>query len=543
MIFRWPNSTRLLIAAAIAVCCAAAAYADTAQPDPAASGRSETKEGLMTRLKTDQAQLDLDSAKANRDRAANEYNIVKGLFEKNIVEKSEERKAWQDLEQATLRYRQAEIDLKKTRLGFLTDATLVTVVSARKVRSEGGRFAVTISLQNDSNLRKARIAMQGSTVTSDEQLAALLDIDNVIVTLIGRVTTSSQDRERNVSTEEAIVGDPYQHIVPLLRLGQTHELSYDLLKQDIEAVTIRVEYLGTKNEYPVFLMKGATEDLPTISSTQYAQNGQLGQKIRYDIELEALGTDERSYSLLALNLPTEIPFAFIDPDTDASVTSVKFTDEISKRSLDLELSIPAKLDQKLVGSSISFEVFVIRPQELRAINDLRKKYADQPQIPAEGLAMIKGNRVELVLGPRGVGKLEIVVANAFKEVQLGQPVNFTFTIHNAGTLALRKVTPELDLPLEWQSTITPKMVAVIDPDDKTGFTADITPPPDVVLGTYSIKIKAEGSSGVDNIEGLDKLIEVKLKARSNITGTLILVFVLIALVVILAVATVKISRR
>jgi len=454
----------------------------------------------------------------------------------------EMKKARQAFDKSKLDYRQAQIKLQKTGLELLKNASLVTVVDAKKFRSEDGRYIISITLRNDSDLDKARIAMEHEDVRTDKQLAALLDIENVIVTIVGKVASISKESDRMIQSTEAIIGDPYQRIVPLLQLGEKVKLEYELLKKDVEAVTVHVEYLGVKREYPVFLKKEASHGLPTITSTQYAQQGLLGSKIRYDLELEALGKQDKSFSLAVLNLPPQIPFAFLDPRTNARVTQVKFTDQITKQSLDLEISIPAKLDQSMVDSNIDFEVFVTQPKELRAINDIRRQHPDQ-RVPAEALAKIKGNRVEMILIPKGAGKLEILIANQYKKVSQIDPVAFKFTILNAGTLALRQVTPEIDLPLEWEGQLEPVVVQVVEPGMKVIFTASLEPPADVAVGEYTIKVSAEGSSGVETVEGIDQNFTVHIQASRQVGGTLALVFILILLVVILAVATVKISRR
>ena len=65
-------------------------------------------------------------------------------------------------------------------------------------------------------------------------------------------------------------------IVPLLRYGQTAELSFELLKREVESVTVQLEYLGNTKPYSLFLKKETSQDLPRISSLQYAQEGTLG---------------------------------------------------------------------------------------------------------------------------------------------------------------------------------------------------------------------------------------------------------------------------
>jgi len=429
-----------------------------ADDEGAASTRSFSKEELLQRLATRQSQLALEQARADMEMARVEHEETRRLFDAKVVTIDKLNKAKQTYQKAALAFRTAEIELEKTRLGFLKDATLVTVLDAKKYRTEDGQYMVSVTIRNDSDLGKARTAMEEEdSVLSDQELASLLQLDNVIVTLIGKADMA-RFRDEGQRAVEAIIGDPYQRIVPVLAHDQTVELTYQLLKKDVEAVTIRVAYLGTQREYPVFLKREASQELPTATSTQYAQQGQLGRTIRYDLLLERLGKEDRSFSLIVLNLPSQITFAFRDPRSDARVTQVKFTEEISKQSLDLEIAIPERLDQELVDKNISFDVFVTRPAELKAVSEIRKQYRGE-SIPAEALATIKGSRVELILIPKGVGKLDILMTNQYKEVQEGDPAGFKFSILNSGTLALRQVTPELDLPLEWEGGASPKSMS------------------------------------------------------------------------------------
>ena len=159
------------------------------------------------------------------------------------------------------------------------------------------------------------------------------------------------------------------------------------------------------------------------------------------------------------------------------------------------------------------------------------------------IVKLKASKLELTLIPRGVGKLEILVPNLFKEVAQGKPVTVKFNIMNSGTLVLRRVTPKLDLPLEWEGEVVPAEMEMINGGEKTLFRAELTPPPDVAVGDYTVKMQAEGHTGVEIVEAVDKNLTVRVAAESSITGTVILVSVLIVLVIGIAVASIKISRR
>ena len=73
-------------------------------------------------------------------------------------------------------------------------------------------------------------------------------------------------------TEGAFMQRTIEDLAP----GAEATVDYELARKDVEAVTVRVEYLGEQTDYPVFLEKEATQDLPTISCNQYDRQGQLG---------------------------------------------------------------------------------------------------------------------------------------------------------------------------------------------------------------------------------------------------------------------------
>lgn len=507
--------------------CLACAAARLPADENITTARALTKDELLNRLTTRQAKLELDQARAEMERSKAEFEATRKLFDEKILAMDELNEARQAYEQALLNYEQAEIDLEKTRLEFLKGATLISVVDARKYRGREGDVMASITLRNDSDINKARIAMGEETAEiSSETLASLLKIDSVIVSL----------------RDQAIIGDPYQQIIPELPYGEEATLEYSLLKRDVEKLTVAIEFLETEKEYTVFLKKEALQDLPTIASTQYAQQGELGTKIRYDLELERLAKTEQSFSLVVLNLPPQIPFAFLDPGSNARITQIKFTRELSKQSLDLEISVPERLPETLIDKNISFYVLVTRQSEMKNVYDLTQEYAGQ-EIPAEAVAKLKGNKVNLILIPKGTPKVELTVANLFKEVRLGEPIELKFNVVNAGTLVLRGVTPALEPPLEWEADLEPRDIEELAPGEKKLVAASIRPPEGVAIGEYTVVLSCEAHSGIETVEAVDKEFKIRLAPRSNITSTLILVMVLVALVLFIAIASVRISRR
>jgi uncharacterized membrane protein len=498
-----------------------------------------TKEELMSQLTTNQGKLDLEQAKTEMERAKSEYEEVKGLFDSKVETIIQLTKSKQAFEQATLRYQQARIELQKTRLDLLKNATLITVVDAKKYRTDDGRVMVSVTLRNNSDVNQARIAMAEVGKTGEKELTSLLTIDNMVVSLEG--TAQVTDGERTTSSK-AIIGDPFQQIISKLKVNEERTLHFALIKPDIEDITLDLNFLNQHKEYNVFLKKEASQDIPTINSTQYAQQGQLGSKILYDLKMERLAKSEQSFSLVVLNLPKEFPFEFTDPSSRASITNLKFSEQISKQKLNFELSVPEKLDPSFIDRNIDFSIIVTRQEELIEISKLKAKYQGQ-NIPLEEIAKIKGSKVQLILIPKGKGSLELVIPNLYREIRKNETVDIKITVLNAGTMTMINVTAKADFPVEWDGTIEPKEITNLEAGQKSVVTIHVVPPSDVPVGEYAIKITTKGYAGVETIEAAEKNFTVRIVAKSNIAGTVFLVLILIGMVVGIAVASIKISRR
>jgi hypothetical protein len=91
--------------------------------------------------------------------------------------------------------------------------------------------------------------------------------------------------------------------------------------------------------------------------------------------------------------------------------------------------------------------------------------------------------------------------------------------------------------------LAPASAEVLAGGEKALFTALLQPPEDVDVGQYTVKMLVEGQSGVETVEAEDRDFTVDVKAESSLTGTAVLVGVLVLLVVGIAIASVKISRR
>ena len=338
----------------------------------------------------------------------------------------------------------------------------------------------------------------------------------------------------------AIVGEPYEVHIPSLKVGEQRLLTYRLLR-DEEAVVVDMSYLDVDSDRRwVILKKGSDQDLPSINSAQFSQTADLESQVGFGLTVERLSEDERSFALAVVGLPRRIDYSFVDQG--AKINQVKFDESTSKNVLSLKMRIPKNLDARYIGRTRTFFAMVAEPTEYGPINALQAKYGDEA-IPEAEVKKLKVGYVKLELIPKGVGELEVVVSNRYQEIRVGDTMTIQVQFLNRGTAAVQNIKAVVDLPYEWESSVTPNLIKILDPDERAAIDVSAVPPSDIAVGNYDVGIEAQGQVGNINIESLEKNITVRVGARSNMTGNAILIGILVLLVVGIGLASIRISRR
>ncbi len=479
-----------------------------------------TKEKKLSLLKIQDARLGLEHAKEALESYMVEFENAQRLYREDVLTLQEFNKIRKGYEKAELDYKQSQIDLERTELDLLQDVSNITIVEANKYKSlKGGKRMVDIVLKNTSNADWAE-------VLGEDKLDDLLGIQNVIVSI----------------RDGAIAGEPYEVIIPTIALHEKKKITFRLLK-DSDQLDVVMSFLESERIYSVVLKKGSLDDVPTISSSQFSQEGEIDSRISYGIVLERLSEDEKSFRLVVLNLPRQIEHSFFDPETRASLSQVRFTEQTSKIILNLVLAIHENLDRDLIDKTSTFYVLVTQTSELAKINELKDKYGEDT-IPEEQIERLKGDKVKLELIPRGVGELVVVISNRYQEIGTDQTeLSLKVEIHNRGTLGVGNVKLAPDLPYEWYYEIEPDLIKIIDPDDKIPVTLKILPPPDIGVGDYTVGVEAQGEVGNVKVESVKKNITIRVGSEASLAGSLTLVGVLILMLVGMVVAIRRVSRR
>lgn len=398
------------------------------------------------------------------------------------------------------------------------DTRHISILSAQVYKLPTGKKEVMLELVNRSE--------SGETPFADEisggSALATSELRNVFVSL---------------KNKSIVIARPYEAIVQRMEYNKPVRLRFELQQPEVEDVTVSLSYLDKADERSVYLEKVSPEDVVTVNSIGFAQEGMLGRSVSYDLILERLAETEKIFKLRIINLPEQFTYQFNDPEGGTRVTQIKFTQAQSKRNLSLQVFLPEKMDMKLLNEPLELYAAVLS-EEQDARYEPGRMTLNQDELTK------LGGKVRLILTPKGVPEFELIAQNLYFEIKPGDTVDMQLTLKNTGTRNLNDIRISTDLPSnKWSSDIQPSLVSKLDRDAEKEVKVKIIPASDAGVGDTEVKIKAVCEVDNVKIEAPEKNVRIHISGRTNITGTAILIGALILLVVGIAVLTIKLSRR
>ena len=153
-----------------------------------------------------------------------------------------------------------------------------------------------------------RLLVANASGGSDE-LQKLVNIDDKLFRslqpdVINNVYVSIENNDG------AIISQPYESKIEVLRYGAPRELDFTLL-QDVDAVTVSIIYgSGTQRTMKIFLQKDASANKVLVQADQFSQEGELGKTARFDLTLELFSRTSNTFGLEVVNLPQQISRSF-----------------------------------------------------------------------------------------------------------------------------------------------------------------------------------------------------------------------------------------
>lgn len=163
--------------------------------------------------------LGLKRTKENYEYARKDFERNKALFEEGQIAQAR-------YDESRKQYSAAEVDYQQQLLSIIFEKQYITISNAVKYSSETGAKIVRITLNNASS----GSAELKKLVTFDEELFRALEpdvINNVYVSIL--------------NSDDAFIGQPYEHKIERLPANQPEEVSFTLL-QDLDIITVFLIY-------------------------------------------------------------------------------------------------------------------------------------------------------------------------------------------------------------------------------------------------------------------------------------------------------------
>lgn len=449
---------------------------------------------------------------------------TKGEFEKALALKEHGLISEQEFVQKRTAHLQAQVSYQEALINFMGSEARISVASAVKYQDNDGKKHVRVSLRYSSRELK-ELAKLNIDAKDLFPLDFLQEIKDVAVSL---------------RSEGKIISDPYEKTIASLSLEQKKEVTFKLLK-DVENLDINVFYAGKDETTSVYLQKGISANMVTVNSAQFSQEADLESEATFDLSLEKFSGEANIFRLRVVNLPQQITYEFLDPQSQARLSQIKFTEGITSMQLSLKLYLPKNADEQIViDKPIDFYCLALDDEQSSQLTQLMA--GGQAFDPKEIKNLGAGN-VELELIPRGVGRVEVLALSLYHEIKVGDHINMEVQVKNTGTRRLDNIRVYTDLPLNWHSEIKPDLIASLEQGKEETVNIEFVPSEDVSVGDYEPKIKTECIADNRRVESEDKIVRIHISGKTNVLGIVLLVLFLVGILVGIVIFGIKLTRR
>jgi hypothetical protein len=492
-------------------------------PSDLTDGTTISKERELKLLELKAARIKLQNAENDLNRKRTEYIGMKELYDNKYVSGQRYQNAVTALEGAQSAYETAVIDLRRTELSFLQNASRISVIEATQSLNVDGKRVLDFTLMNTSNVMEAIVTDED--LEGRDEIEERLRIENILVTVLA---TNIQ------------IGRPFEIVIKSLGYGEEYKDKFVLQQEKIDAVQLRIEYLGKVDNRTVYMEKKSGEDIPRVTSIQFAQEGNAGSTVQFDVDLERLAEDAATFTLEVVNLPDYIRGRFDDQGN--VLTEVKFPERVATRKLEVHCYVPEETSQDFLDKSIDFFAVVGPEKAVRQLKVLEADIAPQP-VTVEQIEGLKIGYEMLRLTPRGRPELRIDAPNLYFETEPDQPVKIRVVIKNSGTATLREVRLETIKPYDWIVNIAPDLFAEIQPREEVPADISVMLPEGIGTGIYDLRAVVKCQYQGQPVQSPEKEFRISVKSKVNLALTIGLFGGIVLAMVGLAVFTIRLARR
>ena len=499
----------------------------------------KTKVQLLNELRLRKAEVDLDRRREDLKNKKRELEIADELFKEKIYTLKELNDAQKAFEEASVLYKQAVLALRETKLNFLRDATHISVMEAKKYILPDGRRMVDVTLKNSSNVSEAETYLAGTSELietgveiegldaldqdmSKARLTSLLEIQNIIVSIYQSGT---------------IIGKPYDQIVPSLKLYEERSLTFQLLEEEADEITIQMAYLDVIIQMPVKVEAESEKAIPILEVMQFSQEADLGESATYAVRVERFSSGRAAFQLAVVNLPRQINAQFTR--SGARLSQINFRQNETSHDLSLQVYLPERSDADVaIDKRIAFYALVLPQEVWRRLQPIEGR-----MFSAAELDTLDVSKVKLELVPRGVGRIEVRAVNLYHEISIDEGVAMEVRVYNDGTRRLDNVAIRTNMPPNWRAMVEPDVISELLPSKERAIQLTFMPPDDVGVGDYEVQIQTQAMADNRSVEAQDKTVRIHVTARTNLLLSSMLILGVIGLVIGVVWYGVKLTRR
>jgi NPCBM-associated, NEW3 domain of alpha-galactosidase len=410
--------------------------------------------------------LDLARAQLNERQAGASLDQTKKLFAEGLASQSEMQRASAELERARL-------DTEKARVGLANDLPSFQVLSAVKQVSATGETRVELRLRElergygDTTMRGYLVSVAGG------------------------------------ATGATIIGDPYQREVRLGgRGGQVIALSYRLLR-DADEVTILLQSGTRRESIPILLQRDQSEHRVQLTSPNPSQDGTLGGKVEYALQLERFSSRAELFGLDVQGLPAGFTSEWVDSATNARIGRVSLIENQASAKLVLRVFLPP---DGAVGATLPLRVAVSRANGEPA------------------------GTIDLQLRPVGAPKLALSSENLLIQLAPGASKTVSFTVENLGVADAHDVRLESNLPIGIEARFEPASIATLPVRERQQVRVQLTASEDAVPAEYNLKVKARTPSRLSFVESPELSFRVDVRSAIRLGGSFMFIALALATV-------------
>jgi hypothetical protein len=454
------------------------------------------------------------------EKVLSDYKVQKEEFKRQSLLHEKGLISQREYAQSEANFKSAQITYQQAVLSLAFEQPHITIDRGIKYQSKDGRKRVRLTLRNTTGG-----LVEGRKLELEDLEGIRTDrISNVYVSLLNEQTS--------------IVSRPYEAKIEAMQYNEPVTIDFYLL-QDLDNVTVKCVFGDKSEQKRIFLQKDESANRVLITSEQFSQEADLGARANFDLTLELFSSTDNVYKLDVFNLPRQIACDFLEAQSNARLSQVKFSQDINARKIVLAIYLPDRYDSTsfIIDQPLRFLAAAIPRDQVDMVLDKDRSYSTA-EFDRRNISYV---RLELV--PRGVGKIEVRATNFYQELKPGERVQMNLTVYNDGTRRLDNIKVRADAALNWTTQVVPDLIPSLLPGKEEIVSVTIVPPGDVSVGDYESTIKTEAFASNRKVDSEDKKIRIHVSSSANILGTGVLVVLLVGLLVAVVAFGIRLSRR